>query len=299
MTTPTTPSAAVEEKTLADLLAQPKLTNRESADAIRIIANRQMATAENITKIYNAMKEVGKHLDRLEKAVFDTKEGETLRPGIARSLRETQLTVGTLQRNLTEVHLHNQVMRRLLPWLSERMSSTFARKTIEDTPPTIEEINATYQALLEDLVQQGEKAAAYQDQIEEVITKSRHCMGCAWWRELVAPGVEPGCQRKFIQVKCPSCSTLIPKPLNPNALGNCPKCQAELFRMTLSPTTLYCANYDPSIAALRQSCLEKGVPAEVVDVVFPPNKEPHEKATTEDGACAGRAPSDEVGGAGR
>jgi hypothetical protein len=185
----------------------------------------------------------------------------------------------------------NQVMRQILPWAGEWLGK-YGRM------PTIEEYNVKYAEFAKILVAEGEKAAAYQQFIENAVKEARNCKGCKMWRSLSIAGQEPGCSRNLIQVKCPKCTDLVPMPQSPSSLGKCPKCEAQLLRETsVVPYALFCQNYEPDLDAIRQGCLQKGIPAEIVEAVFPTQKEPN--ATVEEGAAATAPASDPAGDAGR
>lgn len=264
-----------QQQRFEDLIGRAKLTNHEVSEIARVLANRISALSENDAKQYTIFKELGPRMDRLERAVFDTvgKDG-TPQPGLARSLRDTQLTIGTMQRNLTEVHLHNQAMRQLVPWLTSRVTALVmgTDQLMRGYPlPTMPEINQVYEGFLKDLVAAGEKAVEYQKTIEQVARESRNCHNCVSWKNVVMEGQEAGCQRKFVQVRCQKCLFLVPKPVTPMAiLDKCPKCQTALIRESDTiPVTNYCATYQPSMSMIRQGCLDKGIPKEIVDTVFP------------------------------
>lgn len=264
-----------QQQRFEDLIGRAKLTNHEVSEVARVLANRLAALSENDAKQYAIFKDLGPRLDRLERAVFDTvgKDG-TPQSGIARSLRDTQITIGTMQRNLTEVHLHNQAMRQLVPWLVKQMTLSLVAADLGESGhpmPKHEEINTQYELFLTELVAAGEKAVEYQKTIEQVARESRNCHNCVSWKNVLLEGQDVGCQRKFVQVRCQKCLFLVPKPVRPMAITDkCPKCQTALIRESDTiPVTNYCATYQPSMSSIRQGCLDKGVPKEIVDTVFP------------------------------
>lgn len=302
-TTAAEASVRVDESKLRRLLSQPKLSNREAAEAVGILANRQAALSENDAKLHRILSDFGLRLDRLERAVFDTKDKDgDLTPGLARSLRQTQLTLGTVQRNLTEVHLHNQIMRRLVGWLIEQITLSLCAANLGESGhpmPKLADINSKYEAIQAEIVAEGEKAVEYQKQIEEVATSCRNCQSCSRWRSIAMPGRDAGCTLKLVQVRCSKCSFLFPKPVDPMSIADkCPKCHAALIRQTDTlPVVNYCVNFDPSLDALRHACLERGVPESIIDAVFPKDSTdadatPRPTTAVPDAAAPRRAPAE-------
>lgn len=249
------------ESHLNRLLSQPKLTNREAAEAIAILANRAAALSQNDARLHRILSEFGPRLDRLDRAVFDSRdETGKVSAGLARSLQQTQFSLGTVQRNLSEVHLHNQVMRRLVAWLVGRAHDGLPFCSIED-------VNSKYSEMLRELVNEGEKVAAYEVLVEKANKATLGCQSCRSWRSVATPGADVGCTRKLVQVRCQKCGFLFPKPVDPMHIhDSCPKCGTALVRQHGSVTM--CASFDRSITTLRQACLDMGVPADVLDLVF-------------------------------
>lgn len=273
------------QPTLKDLLEKPKLTGRESTDALRLLASEFRGLVANQTtlngnqeSLQKTLVDVAKRVERLYREIFDHRSTDGgIIPGLSSSFKRVAEIQQTHEGKLADVFKSNQALRRVLAW----EIGFFVEK---NRLPTVDEMNAEYAEIMDELEVQGEYAAAAQRIFKDTAQKMFRCSGCVHWKkkgliEVVggdSDAVEARCTRGAVQLRCPACTTLYPLPIDPmNVTEKCGKtgCGTALVREVEDKETervaTLCANYECDIEQLRQRLLDEEIAPAIVEALLP------------------------------
>lgn len=250
------------------LINKKKLTNVETAEALRIVVRRLKQTNENELSLQKQNAELGQRIDRLEGLILDSpKEGGGVRVGLARSLQATQQEMTHVGGKLSKVFLSNQTIRQMFPWIGKQLGLSE------------EDVTKMYASIHDQLKEEGDAAAVAWPKAQEIGERQYRCAGCALWKDapaIEAPGVDmtAGCTQKAVQVKCPRCGHLHGLPVLPMDIkGECVKCKTSLMREVELPddrgTRTMCQQFKPDTGKLREALATAKIPQNLIDQIAP------------------------------
>lgn len=265
-----------DEPALLELLRKDRLTGKQTVLALKVVVGMITQLSKNHLTLQDQNRTIGQRVDRLYAEIFDRRgpDGQLVK-GLSTSFKRVSEIQRTHEGKLSDVYKSNQCLRQLIAWI-------FAFFDENERLPNVDEMNAQYAAVMEELEVMGEAAKIGQQVFAHVAKSLFRCSGCVFWKpgsELALPaGVEATgmrCSQQQVAVSCPACGHLFPLPVDPNNItAKCGKCSTPLVREVTDPeneenVATLCRVYKIDQNQLRQRLIAEGILPAVVEALMP------------------------------
>ena len=259
---------------LRDLLSRTVMSRKETHASLKILAGQLLTLMENQKALQAQNAESLGRIERLYEIIFDKDDGDGgVKRGLAFSFSSATRTLRTHEAKFSALMVGHQALRRTIPWIFEFFSAN-------GRLPSMEEVNAQYEDVVEELEVMGEGARVAQPVADRIAKEMFRCSGCVFWTASSGLELPDGvastgerCQKKMVQVRCPACATVYPLPVDPNNISaSCGKCQTPLVREVVDGemAATLCLSYQVRRDALRGQLIEEGVHPTIAEAFLPP-----------------------------